>query len=59
VLALDLDDNAVRDAVLANPSLAIGEHTPVCLDEYQRAPPVLEAIKARLNKEEPCPGRQS
>jgi predicted AAA+ superfamily ATPase len=56
VPVLDLDDNAVRDSVLANPSLAIGEHTPVCLDEYQRAPDVLDAIKARLNREGTLPG---
>jgi predicted AAA+ superfamily ATPase len=53
---LDLDDNAVRDAVLANPSLAVCEHIPVCLDEYQRAPGVLDAIKARLNAEGTLPG---
>ncbi len=56
VPVLDLDDNAVRDSVLANPTLAIGEHTPVCLDEYQRAPDVLDAIKARLNREGTLPG---
>lgn len=56
VPVLDLDDDGVRDAVLANPSLAIGEHTPVCLDEYQRAPGVLDAIKARLNREGTRPG---
>ena len=56
VPVLDLDDNAVRDAVLANPSLAVCEHTPVCLDEYQRAPGVLDAIKARLNAEGTLPG---
>ncbi len=51
VPVLDLDDIATRDAVLANPSFAIGQHTPICLDEYQRAPEVLDAIKARLNSE--------
>ena len=56
VPVLDLDDNAVRDAVVANPSLAVFEHTPVCLDEYQRAPGVLDAIKARLNAEGTLPG---
>jgi hypothetical protein len=56
VPVLDLEDDAVRDAILANPSLAIGEHTPVCLDEYQRAPGVLDAIKARLNREGTLPG---
>jgi uncharacterized protein len=56
VPVLDLDDNAIRDSVLANPGLAIGEHTPICLDEYQRAPLVLDAIKARLNREGSPPG---
>jgi uncharacterized protein len=56
VPVLDLDDNATRDSVLANPGLIIGEHTPVCLDEYQRAPLVLDAIKARLNREGSPPG---
>ena len=56
VPVLDLDDNAVRDAVLANPTLAVSEHTPTCLDEYQRAPDVLDAIKARLNREGTRPG---
>jgi uncharacterized protein len=56
VPVLDLDDNAIRDSVLANPGLAIGGHTPICLDEYQRAPLVLDAIKARLNREGSPPG---
>jgi len=56
VPVLDLDDLAVRDTVLANPSLTINEHTPVCLDEYQKAPEVLDAIKARLNREGTLPG---
>ena len=51
VPVLDLDDIATRDAVLANPSVAVGQATPICLDEYQRAPEVLDAIKARLNRE--------
>ena len=51
VPVLDLDDAATRDAVLANPSVAVGQRTPICLDEYQRAPEVLDAIKARLNRE--------
>jgi predicted AAA+ superfamily ATPase len=56
VTVLDLDDAAVRDVVLANPMLAVGGRTPVCLDEYQRAPAVLDAIKARLNREGSRPG---
>lgn len=35
---------------------AIGEYTPACLDEYQHAPEVLDALKARLNREGSRPG---
>ena len=56
VSVLDLDDAHVRDLVLANPTQAVGGTTPVCLDEYQRAPDVLDAIKARLNREGSRPG---
>ncbi|MHB1711289.1 MAG: ATP-binding protein [Acidimicrobiales bacterium] len=35
---------------------SIGESTPVCLDEYQHAPEVLDALKARLNREGAKPG---
>lgn len=56
VPVIDLDDPATRDAVLANVTSVIGEHTPVCLDEYQHAPGVLEALKARLNREGAPPG---
>ena len=51
-----ISHNAVPDAVLAGPSLAVGEHTPACLDEYQRAPNVLDSIKARLNAAGTLPG---
>ncbi|MFT4297197.1 MAG: ATP-binding protein [Micropruina sp.] len=47
---LDLDDIAVRDAVAADPATMIGGPGPVLLDEYQHAPIVLDAIKARLNR---------
>jgi len=33
VPVLDLDDIATRDAVLANPSVAIGQRAPICLDD--------------------------
>jgi uncharacterized protein len=45
----DLDDLATRDAVLADPALFAAAPAPVCIDEYQRATPVLDAIKAELN----------
>lgn len=53
---IDLDDLVVRDAVAANPSLVTRAPTPVCIDEYQHAPEVLDAIKARLNREGVRPG---
>lgn len=56
VPVVDLDDLAVRDVVVANPTLALAGKTPLCLDEYQRAPAVLDAIKARLNREGTLPG---
>ena len=56
VSVLDLDDAEVRDLVLANPTQAVRGRPPVCLDEYQRAPEVLDAIKARLNREGSRPG---
>lgn len=56
VPVIDLDDPAVRDAVVANPTAAVGQHTPLCLDEYQHAPDLLDALKARLNREGSRPG---
>ncbi len=53
---IDLDDLVVRDAVAANPSLVARAPTPVCIDEYQHVPEVLDAIKARLNREGVRPG---
>ena len=47
---IDLDDLATRDAVLADPALFMAGMPPVCVDEYQKAPLVLDAIKAQLNK---------
>lgn len=53
---VDLDDPAIRDAALANPALTVGGAAPVCLDEYQKAPDLLGALKARLNREGAKPG---
>ena len=47
---LDLDDPATRDAVAADPSTMIQSDSLICIDEYQHAPAVLDAIKARLNR---------
>jgi predicted AAA+ superfamily ATPase len=56
VEVVDLDDPRVRDAVLANPATAVGGQRPVCVDEYQHVPDLLDAIKARLNREGSRPG---
>lgn len=53
---VDLDDPQVLDAVRASPSLAVGGSTPVCVDEYQKAPELLDALKSRLNREGSAPG---
>lgn len=56
VPVVDLDDPLVLEAVRASPASAVGEHTPLCLDEYQHAPELLDALKARLNREGSLPG---
>ncbi len=53
---IDLDDLATRDAVVADPALFMAGEAPVCVDEYQKAPLVLDAIKAELNRAT-VPGR--
>jgi predicted AAA+ superfamily ATPase len=53
---VDLDDLGVRDAVARDPGLFVGGGRPVFIDEYQRAPIVLDAIKAELNRDS-RPGR--
>ena len=47
---LDLDDVDVRAAVARDPAVMIDAPGPVLIDEYQHAPVVLDAIKARLNR---------
>jgi len=56
VPVFDLDDLATRDAVAADPGLFVGGREPVCIDEYQHVPAVLDAIKAELNRDR-HPGR--
>jgi uncharacterized protein len=46
---IDLDDLATRDAVEADPALFMAGDPPVCVDEYQHVPELLDAIKAELN----------
>ncbi len=53
---LDLDDVEVREAVVGNLSSVTGGPAPVCVDEYQRVPDILDALKARLNREGSLPG---
>ncbi len=55
-IIIDLDDPGVRDALTADPSLYIQGDQLVCIDEYQKAPVILDAIKAELNKRT-TPGR--
>jgi len=47
----DLDDPAVRARVDASPSDAVRGPAPVCIDEHQHVPELLQAIKAELNKQ--------
>lgn len=48
---LDLDDPATLDAVQANTASAVSGPPPLCVDEYQKALDILNAIKARLNRD--------
>ena len=50
VEVIDLDEPAVRDAVAADPATFTAGAPPVCIDEFQKAPIVLDAIKAELNR---------
>jgi uncharacterized protein len=56
VEVVDLDDIEVREAVAGNLGLVTSGTTPLCIDEYQRLPEVLDGIKARLNREGSRPG---
>lgn len=56
VEVIDLDDLVVRDAVAANPTASVSGEAPLCIDEYQYVPQVLDALKARLNREGTRPG---
>ena len=56
VPVIDFDDAEIREAAIRNPSLVANGDKPVCIDQYQRAPEILDALKARLNKERDTPG---
>ncbi len=53
---IDLDDVEVREAVQGNLAATVRSGAPLCIDEYQRAPDILDALKARLNREGSLPG---
>jgi predicted AAA+ superfamily ATPase len=48
---VDLDEPAMRAAVEVDPSAFVDGSSPVCIDEYQHVPTVLDAIKAQLNRD--------
>lgn len=48
---LDLDDPATQIAVQSDPRTFVAGPGPVCVDEYQKAHLVLDAIKAELNQD--------
>jgi hypothetical protein len=48
---LDLDDPALRSAAEADPGSFVTGASPVCIDEYQHVPALLDAIKAELNRD--------
>lgn len=56
VEVVDLDDVDVREAVARNLRSVVSQATPLCVDEYQRVPEILDALKARLNAEGSAPG---
>ena len=51
VQVLDLDDLAMRQAVAADPAFFVTAPEPVCIDEFQHVLPILDAIKAELNRD--------
>ncbi len=50
VEVIDLDQPGIRDAVSIDPATFTAGRAPVCIDEFQKAPAVLDAIKAELNR---------
>lgn len=51
VEVLDLDDLATRQAVETDPAFFVTAAEPVCVDEFQHVLPILDAIKAQLNRD--------
>jgi hypothetical protein len=56
VEVIDLDVPSVRQAVTSSPGLVTAGPSPLCIDEYQHVPEVLQAIKAALNANGSAPG---
>lgn len=56
VEVVDLDDLATREAAAADPATFVSGPSPVCIDEYQQVPDLLDSIKAELNRNS-SPGR--
>ncbi len=50
VSVIDFDDLATRRVALSDPSHFAEGGEPVLIDEYQKVPEILDAIKAELNK---------
>ena len=48
---IDLDDAIVRGSVADEPGAFVAGPSPVFVDEYQRVPEILDAIKAELNRD--------
>lgn len=48
---VNLDDPATRAAAVADPSLFASAAGPILIDEYQRAPDLLDAIKAEVDRD--------
>jgi predicted AAA+ superfamily ATPase len=56
VLDLDLDRPDARAAAASDPGFIVSGPGPVLIDEFQRVPEILDAIKAELNTDT-RPGR--
>ncbi len=56
VNVLNLDHRPTRLAVAQDPSFFVKGPGPICIDEYQKAPELLDAIKVELGKDG-SPGR--
>ncbi len=56
VIVVDLDDLDTRALASADPATFASGPAPVCVDEFQHVPEILDAIKAELNRGS-APGR--